>query len=98
MSAIIEKLKDIEQLLLEKKSVLTLVELAAYTGFSTSFLYKLTAQKRIPHSKPFGKLILFDKKLVDEFLLSNPISPVEDIEQMAINYVTKNTWNGGRHV
>lgn len=82
----------LESLVLSQKKVFNVEELSAYTGLSKSCIYKLTGARRIPFSRPNNKLIFFDRVLVDEFLLSNPISPVDDIEQEAINYVSRKTW------
>ncbi|MFD1631065.1 helix-turn-helix domain-containing protein [Pseudopedobacter beijingensis] len=82
-------LKRIEALLLNQKPILNIEEFCRYTGFSKSFAYKLTSTKRIQFSCPNGKLIFFKKTDVDAFLLSNPMSSMEDIEQQSIDYVNK---------
>ena len=61
-----------EQLLTAKKEVLTLDEACRYTGISRSYMYKLTSLEKIPHSKPSGKMIYFDRKKLDSWLLRNP--------------------------
>jgi excisionase family DNA binding protein len=70
------------------KKILNLDELATYTGISKSYLYKLTSQGIIPHSKPFGKMIFFDKEEIDKFLLSNKIKLASEIETEAATFVT----------
>jgi excisionase family DNA binding protein len=70
------------------KKILNLDELATYTGISKSYLYKLTSQGIIPHSKPFGKMIFFDKEEIDKFLLSNKIKLASEIEMEAATFVT----------
>jgi len=84
-------LERIEALLLNQKQILNIEEFCRYTGFSKSFAYKLTSSRRIPFSCPNGKLIFFKKPDVDNFLLSNPTSSIEDIDQQAIDYVTCNS-------
>ena len=54
---ILERLDRIERLLSFSKEVLTFDETCDYTGISRSYLYKLTANRQIPHSKPNGKMI-----------------------------------------
>ena len=44
------------------KEVLTISEASAYLGLSESYIYKLTASKQIPHYKPNGKLVYFNRK------------------------------------
>jgi excisionase family DNA binding protein len=64
----------IETLLLSQKPVLTFDELADYTGFSKSHLYKLTMAAKIPGAyKPTGKHYFFERKAIDLWLLSNKL-------------------------
>ena len=67
-----ERLIRMEQLLTANKEVLTLDEACRYTGISRSYMYKLTSLEKIPHSKPSGKMIYFDRKKLDFWLLRNP--------------------------
>ena len=61
---------------LNLKKVLTMDELAQYTGLSKSYLYKLTSQKVIPHYKPNGKLVFFEREEVEKWLLSAKVEPI----------------------
>jgi excisionase family DNA binding protein len=72
---------------METKKVLTFEEAAQYTGISKSTLYKMTSQKIVPHYKPTGKLIFFEKDELDQFLLSVRIKPQAEIEEAACSYV-----------
>ncbi|MDD3489211.1 MAG: helix-turn-helix domain-containing protein [Paludibacter sp.] len=54
-----------------EKTILTMNEASEYTGLSKGRLYRLTMDKKISFSKPGGKLIFFEKKDLDEYLLSN---------------------------
>jgi excisionase family DNA binding protein len=66
--------QKIEILLLSQKPVLNFDELAEYTGFSKSFLYKITMNNQIPGMfKPLGKQLFFERKAIDSWLLSNKI-------------------------
>lgn len=85
-----ERLSRIEQLLLGTKKIFTFDELAEYTGLSKSYLYKLTASASIPHSKPQGKVLYFDKELIDKWLLSNRISTQEELAEKANQYTSMN--------
>ena len=57
----LERLTRVEDLLNERKSVLTMEEACRYLGVSHSSMYKLTSAKAIPHYKPRGKMIFFDR-------------------------------------
>ncbi|WP_423998092.1 helix-turn-helix transcriptional regulator [Maribacter sp. IgM3_T14_3] len=70
-----ERLDRLERLLTANKEVLTFEETCEYTGISRSYLYKLTAAGNIPHSKPNGKLIFFEKRKLNNWLLQNSRTP-----------------------
>ncbi len=67
-----DRLMRIEQLLAANKEVLTLEEACDYTGISQSYMYKLTSTGKIPHSKPMGKAIYFERLKLNSWLLGNP--------------------------
>lgn len=78
----------LESLLITNKSVLTLEEASIYTGISKSWLYKLTSTGVIPHSKPNGKLIYFDRSELENWMLQNRNVTTTEIEEKALSYVT----------
>jgi excisionase family DNA binding protein len=86
---LMEKLDRIERLLVSNKEVFTFEETCEYTGISRSYLYKLTAAREIPHSKPNGKMIFFEKKKLNEWLLQNGRKSKMEIEDAAIKYTLK---------
>lgn len=73
--ALEERLQHMEKLLLTNKRVLTFDEACDYTGISRSYMYKLTASGKIPHSKPRGKLIFFNRDRLETWLLANHRGP-----------------------
>jgi len=68
VSLLKHRLDVIEDILLNSKEILTLEEASKYTGFSCSTLYKLTSAHKIPFYKPAGKVILFEKKELLEWI------------------------------
>ncbi len=84
-----EKLNNIERLLLGSKKVLTFDEACDYTGISRSYLYKLTAAGKIPHSKPNGKLIYFDIDRLNKWLLRNDRKSTCETNDQAIEYILR---------
>ena len=88
------KVSNLENYLLTNKVALTFDEAANYTGLSKSYLYKLTSTGKIPCYKPHGKMIYFDRKEIDNWLLKNQ-SVAEEIDIEASTYVTLNR-KGGR--
>lgn len=87
---ITEKLEKIEELILQQslqeKTLFNIDELVIYAGFSKLYIYKLTSQNKIPFYKPNGKHIFFKKTEIDEWLLNNRQSTIDEIESEAINY------------
>ena len=86
-----QKLTNIENRLVASKEVLTFDETAIFTGFSKSYLYKLTSAGIVPHSKPNGKNLFFDRAKVQEWLLGKPIKTSAEINAAASDYVTLKT-------
>ncbi|WP_298262394.1 helix-turn-helix domain-containing protein [uncultured Lutibacter sp.] len=90
---IIEKLESIEKLLQEQqrlqKQVLNFNETCKYLELSQSHLYKLTSTAAIPHYKPNGKKIYFQRQELDQWLLRNRMDSQDEIEQQAADYLIK---------
>ena len=86
---ILERLDRLEKLLIGNKDVLTFDEACDYTGISRSYLYKLTASGKIPHSKPNGKMLFFEKRKLVEWLLQNKRRSKQDIEAEALAYAMR---------
>lgn len=85
-----EQLDRIEAILQnQKEKPLTFLEACQYSGLSKSYMYKLTFKGEIPHFKPNGKMIYFTKQDLDQWLLRNRIESKENIDQKAIDYVTR---------
>lgn len=88
------KLKKEElDLLKSQKDILNIQELCAYTGLSKNYVYKLTATGVLPHSKPFGKLIFFRKKDIDDFMLKNPSTQPISFEEFLLKDGLRNALN-----
>ena len=88
---IIKQLDRIEKLLKEQqamqKNVLNFNEACTYLELSQSHLYKLTSTGAVPHYKPNGKKIYFDREELDNWLLRNRNNSKEEIEQQAADYL-----------
>ena len=79
-----------------EKTILNFSELAAYTGLSKSYLYKLSSAGKLPAYKPFGKCLFFEKASIDTWLLQNPIINNDELEKRAGTIVTlKQQTKGG---
>ncbi len=84
----IEKLNQLfaEQNLL-KKEILNLEEASTYLGVSKSNLYKKTSASKIPHYKPEGKIIYFRREELDQWMLRNRQSTVDEIMDKAASLI-----------
>lgn len=67
----LERFDRLEKLIIGSKEVLTFEVTCDYKGISRSNLYKLTALGKIPHSRPHGKMIYFELRKMDRWLLPN---------------------------
>ena len=74
-----ERLKLIEETLYSTKDILNMKEVGQYLDISQSLLYKLTCNGEIPHFKPRGKMIFFEKKELVEWIKKNPCYGSTDI-------------------
>lgn len=73
--------------LLAAKNVLTMEDVAVLTGLSKSHLYRLTCNHQIPHYKPNGKQIYFDRGEVEAWMKQNRVATTKEAEQKAVAYV-----------
>ena len=87
LDSINARLDRIERLLLDKKNVLTFNEAVEFTGYSKSYLYKLTALNEIPYYKPSGKMVYFSRDELQDWLLSNKSKSNEELDQEATNFL-----------
>ena len=76
---IIHKLNRIEKHIFGLKTILNVEELSDYTGFKKSYIYKLVHTNSIPFSKPSGKILFFERKKIDEWLLKNSHKSNDDV-------------------
>ena len=74
------RLDQLEGTLWLSKNVLTSTEAALYLGIAASYLYKLTSKKKIPHYKPNGRCIYFNKEELSRWALQNPVALNENVE------------------
>ena len=93
---IMNKLETIERLIKEEKIIyqekpietMDLKTVAKYLGMSHSAIYKYTSLREIPHIK-VGKKLYFRKKEVDEWMGTKKVSTIKEIEDLAIDYMSK---------
>lgn len=78
-----KRVTDLENVLNVAKNVMNLEEAALFTGMSKSSLYKLTHRQVIPHYKPNGKLIYFEKTELLNWMRQNRISSSTEIGEKA---------------
>ena len=82
-----ERFYELEQLLFTNKNVLSFDEASKFLTLSKSYLYKLTSGNLIPHYKPQGKILYFEKAELEAWLRQNPIKISAQIAQEAQRYI-----------
>ena len=91
MEEILKRLEIIEKHVLDQnlilKNVLNFNEACKYLELSQSHLYKLTSAGSIPHYKPNGKKLYFNREELDQWLLRNRNATNDEIEQQAADYL-----------
>lgn len=66
-----QRLKNMEDTLYSAKEILNMKEVCQFLDISQSLLYKLTCNGEIPHFKPHGKIIFFEKKELVKWIKRN---------------------------
>ncbi|MFQ8709303.1 MAG: helix-turn-helix domain-containing protein [Bacteroides thetaiotaomicron] len=84
------RVEELEQMLFLTKNVLSFDEASKFLNLSKSYLYKLTSGNLIPHYKPQGKMLYFEKADLEAWLRQNPIKTQMQIEQEAQRYILVN--------
>ena len=71
MKFLIKRLEKVECDQYVQKDVFTTEEACLFLDISPSQLYKLTSKQKIPHYKPRGQMLYFDKKELVKWLKIN---------------------------
>lgn len=83
---IFKLLEEINNNLFLQKSVLSFDEACKYCCISKSKMYKHTSSSNIPNYKPEGKLIYFKREELDQWLLRNRQSSLDELQRVATRY------------
>ena len=59
-----------------QKEILTFYEAVEFLGVSKSLLYKMTAKMLLPHYKPRGKMVYFDKQELEDWIRAGRIESI----------------------
>ena len=87
---LLRKLEAIERnSLLAAKKVFCFDDVVLLTGLSRSHLYKLNSTNKIPHYKPHGKNVYFDRAEVEDWMRQNRVATQAEAEQQAIAYTVR---------
>lgn len=82
-----QRIEELENLVYLNKNVLSFEEACKFTNLLKSYLYKLTSTQQIPHYKPQGKMIYFEKDALEAWLRQNPVKTQAQISQEATHYI-----------
>ena len=78
------------------KNILSFTQTTEYLGISKSHLYSMTSKKLIPHYKPNGKMIYFEKSEIDKWILRNKQLTENDYSELAEHHINNNLITSGR--
>ena len=84
---VLDRIDLLTDAVLSNKQTLTIDEASAFTGLSKSHLYKLTSAQEIPHYKPRGKMLYFDRSELDNWLRQGKINSHAEIAAKAQAHV-----------
>lgn len=85
------RVAELEKQVFLTKNVLSFEEASRFLNLSKSYLYKLTSGNLIPHYKPQGKMLYFEREELEAWLCRNPIKTRAQIEAEAQQYVLGRT-------
>lgn len=77
------RISKIENSLFIVKTILSFDEASLFLNLSKSYLYKLTSSGSIPHYKPQGKMLYFEKSELENWLRQNPVKTNQQIKEEA---------------
>jgi excisionase family DNA binding protein len=80
----------VDKLNLCQKEVMSIEDVALYTGMKKSYIYKLTSGGHIPYYKPGGKYLFFKRAEIDQWLLSNRYGSADELNAEAKLYTASN--------
>lgn len=83
LEALIKRFEEVEAQLYILKEVFNLEEAARYLNISTGHMYRLTSTHEITFSKPNGKHIYFERKVLDDWKRRNQVLSNRDVERLA---------------
>ena len=83
-----ERLKSLEDAIYTTKEILNMKDMCQYLDISQSLLYKLTCTGEIPHFKPRGKMIFFEKKELIAWIKRNKVND-QELSILSVNMESK---------
>lgn len=75
--------------------MLTTDQATEMLGISKAYLFKLTSRKLIPHFKPMGKKIYFDRSQLIHWMRSNPVATTRELNARASEVMMNNARKQG---
>jgi excisionase family DNA binding protein len=81
------RVSKLESSLFLIKSILSFDEASEFLNLSKSYLYKLTSSGQIPHYKPQGKMLYFEKSELENWLRQNPVKTDQQVMREAEAYL-----------
>jgi len=73
------RISKLENSLFLVKNILSFDEASDFLNLSKSYLYRLTSSGQIPHYKPQGKMLYFEKSELESWLRQNPVKSNQQV-------------------
>ena len=83
------RISKLENSMFHAKSILNFEEACDFLNLSKSYLYKMTSSGQIPHYKPQGKMLYFEKTELEKWLCQNPVKTNQQVMQEAESFLMK---------
>ena len=90
MQSVEERVSELEKMVFTVKNIFSFDEASKFLNLSKSYRYKLTSGNLIPHYKPQGKMLYFEKEELEAWLRQNPVKTEMQIAREAQQYVMSN--------
>ncbi len=87
LADIIARMDLLTNAILSNKSTFVMEEAAAYLGCSPAYLYQLTSKQQIPHYKPSGGRLYFDRVELESWMRRNKVKTTSEIDSEAASHV-----------
>lgn len=90
INVIVNEIRSLrEEISRGSKEFIDMEDMQKLTGFSRSYIYKLTSKREIPFYRPHGGKIFFKRQEVEDWIESSRVSSVSEISSRSAYLVAE---------